>query len=102
MNRNDIKKLKSQFDNLINEEDEIQFWYARDLMIQLGYSEWRNFTGVIEKAKQACQNAEIDIENHFVEINKMVDLGSGSKREISHIMLTSYASYLVAQNGDPR
>ena len=104
MDQNDIIKLKTQFDSLINEEGDskIQFWYARDLMTQLGYTEWRNFVGVIDKAKKSCKNSGIDIGNHFVDVNKMVDLGSDSQREISDIMLTRYSCYLIAQNGDPR
>lgn len=81
-------------------ENGIEYWLARDLQYLLGYSEWRNFRGVITKAKTACEISGYDVLNHFVDINKMVDLGSGSQRQIDDIMLTRYACYLIAQNGD--
>lgn len=83
-------------------ENGIEFWLARDLQHLLGYDEWRNFTAVINKAKTACEVSGHAISDHFVDVNKMVDLGSGSQREVDDIMLTRYACYLVAQNGDPR
>lgn len=79
-----------------------EFWLARDLQHLLGYDEWRNFSAVINKAKTACEISNHAISDHFVDVNKMVGLGSGSQREVDDIMLTRYACYLIAQNGDPK
>ena len=80
----------------------MEFWLARDLQHLLDYDEWRNFMSVINKAKTACEVSGHTISDHFVDVNKMVDLGSGSQREVEDSMLTRYACYLIAQNGDPR
>jgi DNA-damage-inducible protein D len=82
-------------------EDGSEYWSARDLSKVLGYTEWRNFTTAIEKAKEACQNSGQAISDHFVDVNKMVTLGSGSQRKVQDYHLSRYACYLIVQNADP-
>jgi DNA-damage-inducible protein D len=83
-------------------EQGVEFWLARDIQHLLGYAKWENFLNVLNKAKTACEVSGHVIENHFPDVRKMVDLGSGSQREVDDLMLTRYACYLIAQNGDPR
>lgn len=97
-----ISKLKKNFEDYVNKIDGVEFWLARDLQKLLGYVEWRKFEGVINKARIACKNADFNILDHFVEADKKVKLGSGAERIIEDIILTRYACYLIAQNGDPR
>ena len=97
-------ELKEKFDSIINteEKENIEFWYARDLQIQLGYKRWENFIETIKKAIQSCENAGIEVDNHFREVTKMVQIGSGARRNLQDYMLTRYACYLIAQNGDSK
>lgn len=104
MKKDLVHNLTESFEAHANRTDGgVEFWLARDLQHLLGYAEWRNFSSsVISKAKTACEVSGHEVSDHFVDVNKMVDLGSGSQREVDDIMLTRYACYLIAQNGDPR
>lgn len=93
-----------QYDAIVHKEEayNIEFWYARELMLLLGYERWENFEKAINRAMNSCETSGINILDHFREVTKMVSLGSGSKRSVKDYMLTRYACYLIAQNGDPK
>jgi DNA-damage-inducible protein D len=98
-----IHSLTSTFeDHAQTAGNGVEFWLARDIQHLLGYAKWENFINVVSKAKTACEVSGHDIEDHFPDVRKMVDLGSGSQREVDDIMLTRYACYLIAQNGDSK
>lgn len=102
MKSDEIKQLFEQFENAAAELEGIECWSARNLQNLLGYSKWENFENVIQKAKEACQHAGEEIAYHFPDVRKMVAIGSGAAKEIDDILLTRYACYLIAQNGDSR
>lgn len=98
-----VEKLHKNFNDYTqNTENGLEFWFARDLQVLLGYDQWKNFQKVIEKAKIACQNSGLVTEDQFADVGKMITAGKGATREIDDIALTRHACYLIAQNGDPR
>ena len=102
MKSEEIENLFQKYENAVCMIEETECWSARDLQKLFGYTLWQNFCKVIDKAKEACENVGQPISDHFIGVNKMVLVGSGAERDVSDIMLTRYACYLVAQNGDPR
>lgn len=98
-----IDKNNKSFEDIKHiDENGIEFWYARELMSILQYSNWQNFEKIINKAKISCENSNINVLDHFTDINKMVQIGSGAERKQQDYELTRYACYLIAQNGDSR
>ena len=98
-----IQKLHQSFEDCAHQSDDgVEFWLARELQDLLGYTQWRRFEEVIERAKTACTNAGQAVADHFADVGKMIDLANGAQRDVGDIALTRYACYLIAQNGDPR
>jgi DNA-damage-inducible protein D len=102
MKSEEIKNLFFQFEAAASELEGVECWSARELQDLLGYSKWENFEKVIQKARDACKNAGEEIDYHFPDVRKMITKGKGAKDEIDDILLTRYACYLIAQNGDSR
>ena len=104
MDKKTIYAMKNAFDEIVKtiQEEAVEFWYARDLMALLGYDRWENFHKAIERAIDSCKASEIEPADHFRSVTKMVQIGSGAERAVKDYMLTRYACYLIAQNGDPR
>jgi DNA-damage-inducible protein D len=102
MEKETIIKLNKSFEESAYEQDGIEYWLARELQDLLGYKDWRNFLNAVEKAKESCKTTGEAVLDHFVDVTKMVKIGSGAERKQDDIMLTRYACYLIAQNGDPK
>ena len=106
MDKDKISALRTSFDSIANaftdEGNTIEYWCARDLMPLLGYTRWENFNNTVQRAMESCKTSGINVSDHFRDVTKMVPLGSGSERPVADYMLTRYACYLIAQNGDPR
>ena len=104
MDKKTIYAMKNAFDEIVKiiQEEAVEFWYARDLMALLGHDRWENFHKAIERAIDSCKASEIEPADHFRSVTKMVQIGSGAERAVKDYMLTRYACYLIAQNGDPR
>ena len=104
MNKKTISTMKKMFDDIMHttEDGTVEFWYARELMGCLGYTTWRRFKDAINRAMESCKSTEIEVSDHFADAVKMVEIGSNAVRDVDDIMLTRYACYLIAQNGDPR
>ncbi|MBR6615146.1 MAG: hypothetical protein IKK95_04160, partial [Lachnospiraceae bacterium] len=104
MDKRRVSQIKEQFDLVVHKEEQvkIEFWYARELMPLLGYERWENFHKAIMRAMESCEIGGVTVSDHFREVTKMIKTGKGAHRSVKDFMLTRYACYLIAQNGDPQ
>ena len=102
MEKDTILKLNKRFEEYAYEQDGIEYWLARELQELLGYADWRNFLNAINKAKESCETTGEGVSDHFVDVTKTIQMPKGASKEVPDFMLTRYACYLIAQNGDPK
>ena len=102
MEKDTILRLNKSFEEYAYKQDGVEYWLAREMQVLLEYTQWRNFEKVINKAKESCKTTSEVVSDHFADVSKTIVVPKGGLKEVSDIMLTRYACYLIAQNGDPK